>query len=101
MASASVRLLTQGWTGDMRRALMEALTDEQLRTVLARIESGRVERKFEREEATEAVAFARSRGAHGSGWGIPEYVCAVAFGRDPEFRETWQRIRRGGEAAGS
>ena len=94
MASASVRLLTQGWSGDQRRALMAALTDEQRAILLARIEAERLAKKFESYEASEASKFVRSLGAHGASYGIAEYMCAVTFGRDPEFRETWQRIRR-------
>ena len=93
MANASVRFLTQGWSGEQRRALMRELTEDQRRVVRARIESERLAKKFESGEAVDATRFLDSLGEHGHSCGIPEYVAAVSFGRDDAFREMWQRIR--------
>lgn len=96
MASASVRLLTQGWSGDQRRALMTVLDDRQVQMVRDRIHIELSENRIERVEADDAVQFLSTRGAPGtSSWGIPEWACAVLFGNDPSFRAAWQAIRRG------
>ncbi len=64
-----------------------------------RIESLRLERRFDSSEAIAATRFlggigGESCGIGGESCGIVEYVAALTFGRDPIFRETWRAIRR-------
>jgi hypothetical protein len=85
MARASVRLLTQGWSSDQRRALVNILDERQVTLV----------RRREKHEADEAIQFLITRGANGyASWGIVEYTAVALFGRDPVFRDRWQEIRR-------
>lgn len=95
MARASVRLLTQGWSGDQRRALVNFLDERQITMVRRRIELDCAINNYEKHEADEAINFLTSRGANGyASWGIVEYTAAMLFGRDPAFRDRWQEIRR-------
>lgn len=95
MAPASVTLITQGWSGDQRRALVNFLDDRQVPMVRTRIQMERDSGRFETHEADEAVRYLDGRGADGtSSFGIVEYVAAVLFGKDPVFRDRWQQIRR-------
>lgn len=94
MANASVRMLTQGWSGDQRRALMAAIDDRQRAMVRGRIEMERLKGTFDEMEAADAIQFLETKGAMGYSCGIPEWACAVLFGNDPNFRTQWQAIRR-------
>lgn len=87
-------MLTMGWSGDQRRALVAALDDRQVTLVRGRIALERSERRIEEGEAREAAQFLNSRGTRGHSWGVPEWAAAVLFGADPAFRKRWQAIRR-------
>jgi len=87
-------MLTLGWSGEMRRALMSALTDEQRAIVIDRIHLEHREHRIEQEERYETTLFVRTHGAEGASYGLPEWICATVFGSDPAFRDTWQTIRR-------
>jgi hypothetical protein len=95
MARASVRLLTQGWSSDQRRALVNILDERQVTLVRRRIELDCMINDYEKHEADEAIQFLITRGANGyASWGIVEYTAVALFGRDPVFRDRWQEIRR-------
>lgn len=94
MANASVRMLTLGWTGAQRRALMAVLDDKQRQMVRGRIEMESLNKTIDEMEAADAIQFLESKGQSGYSCGIPEWASAVLFGRDPAFREMWQIIRR-------
>lgn len=94
VASASMRLLTAGWSGEQRRALMRVLDPRQRRMVRDRIEVERLAKRIEADEAADALQFLGSDGEHGMSCGVPEWAAAALFGRDPAFRGRWQEIRR-------
>lgn len=94
MASASARMLTQGWSGEQRRALMAVLTSHQRGVVIDRIDLEFRENRIEQEEQYETKLYVNTLGEKGASYGLPEWIAATLFGVDPKFRDEWQRIRR-------
>lgn len=89
-----MRLLTAGWSGEQRRALVRALDPKQRQMVRDRIEVERLARRIEADEAADATQFLNSGGERGMSCGVPEWASAALFGRDPAFRDVWRAIRR-------
>jgi hypothetical protein len=83
--------LTEGWTDQQRRLLIEFLTPQQKNILRERIR--RIFNGYDEDQKADAIAFINSEG-NGESHGIAEYEAACLFGSDPAFVNEFRRIRR-------